>query len=236
MPTRTVHMTHPESYDAPKKYVLVLSCVDARLLDDLVGFLDHDNLTNRYYHVTLPGTSLGLTDRWKKDRPKPCKENQQKPNENLPVGSFVRKEPCYPIDLEDQFARWRLTFIDQVKAALILTEGQLTDIYIVQHEDCGAFRFYMEKNSSDMSDNDELEMHESYSQALVDDIKASFREVYNAIDTNCIPVQEKMPRLHTFYMDLRGHVTHLSTYPKDKSKPTAKSKATKTPSKPSVRN
>lgn len=59
------------------------------------------------------------------------------------------------IDLEDQFARWRLTFIDQVKAALILTEGQLTDIYIVQHEDCGAFRFYMEKNSSDMSDNDE---------------------------------------------------------------------------------
>lgn len=105
-----------KKYPAPKKYVLVLSCVDYRLLDDLVRFLDHDNLTNRYYHVALAGAALGVV-------PPP------KSAANPPVVA-----PDY----------WRKTFIDHVKATVELTHGQLSDIYIVQHEDCGAFRLFVE--------------------------------------------------------------------------------------------
>jgi carbonic anhydrase len=179
-------------YLPPKKYVLVLSCVDARLLDDLVRFLDHDNLTNRYYHVTLPGTALGLTKRIEEDAEDEC--------------------------LLLQFSRWRQTFIDQVKAAVILTEGKITDIYIVQHEDCGAFRVYIGKDSTDMPSLDERRMHQEYAHALLDDIADTFFEVYNPIDkTTGKPVQEKTPNVHAFYMDLRGQVRHLESYPKNSS-------------------
>jgi hypothetical protein len=45
-------------YRVPRKNILVLSCIDLRLTDDLLRFLDHDNLTNRYDHFALAGTSL----------------------------------------------------------------------------------------------------------------------------------------------------------------------------------
>jgi len=185
MPTHSALRTLQESgYRPPKKYVLVLSCVDARLLDDLVQFLDQDNLTNRYYHVTLPGTALGLTDR-------------------------VREDTC-DSDLLEQFARWRLTFIDQVRAALILTQGKVTDIYVVQHEDCGAFRVYLNKDSDEMQGDDEKEMHRDYACALYEDINANFDTVYNPVDCDGNRVQKKKPVVHMFYMDLRGNVEHLA--------------------------
>lgn len=185
MPTHSALRTLQESgYRPPKKYVLVLSCVDARLLDDLVQFLDQDNLTNRYYHVTLPGTALGLTDR-------------------------VREDTC-DAGLLEQFARWRLTFIDQVRAALILTQGMLTDIYVVQHEDCGAFRVYLDKDSDKMRCDQEKEMHWDYACALYEDINTNFDAVYNRTDRDGNGVQKKKPFVHLFYMDLRGNVEHLA--------------------------
>lgn len=50
---------HDLSYPPARGPVLLLSCMDPRLLDDLVEFMNHDNLCNRYDHVTLAGAALG---------------------------------------------------------------------------------------------------------------------------------------------------------------------------------
>jgi hypothetical protein len=181
---------HP--YKAPKKWALVLSCVDARLLDDLVSYLDEDNLTNRYYHVTLPGTALGLTDRVSED-------------------TSDKK-------LLRQFRRWRTTFIDQVQAAIILTNGQISDIYIVQHEDCGAFRVYVNKDSDCLCGDEELHLHRDYAHALLKDFQQNFHEIWNPVDkVTGKGIQPGAPFVHTFFMDLRGHMRHLETWPESQS-------------------
>jgi hypothetical protein len=56
-----IHYTHEHdlSYPPPKGPVLLLSCMDPRLLDDTVEFMNHDNLANRYDHVVLAGAALG---------------------------------------------------------------------------------------------------------------------------------------------------------------------------------
>ncbi|GAB3901869.1 hypothetical protein GCM10028803_27350 [Larkinella knui] len=51
--------TPTNSYPAPRKNVLLLSCMDLRLLDDIVRFMQRDNLTNRYDQFILAGSSLG---------------------------------------------------------------------------------------------------------------------------------------------------------------------------------
>lgn len=48
-------LEHP----APRGPVLLLSCIDLRLLDEIVRFMAADGLTNRYDHITLAGASLG---------------------------------------------------------------------------------------------------------------------------------------------------------------------------------
>ncbi|MBV8383761.1 MAG: hypothetical protein JO355_00045 [Planctomycetaceae bacterium] len=40
--------------------VLLLSCMDLRLLDEIVAYMDGRNLTDRYDHVILAGAALGV--------------------------------------------------------------------------------------------------------------------------------------------------------------------------------
>lgn len=47
------------TYPPPLGHVLLLSCMDPRVLDDTVTFMNHDNLENRYDHVILAGAALG---------------------------------------------------------------------------------------------------------------------------------------------------------------------------------
>ncbi len=54
------HDSYDISYPPPRKAVLLLTCMDLRLMDDIVQFMDHDNLTNRYDHVTIAGCALGV--------------------------------------------------------------------------------------------------------------------------------------------------------------------------------
>lgn len=51
--------SHNLSYPPPKGNVLLLSCMDLRLLDDIVDFMDQDNLSNRYDQFILAGAALG---------------------------------------------------------------------------------------------------------------------------------------------------------------------------------
>lgn len=193
MPAHTApQAAYPVEYPAPRKYVLVISCMDARLLDDLVYFLDHDNLTNRYYHLTFAGTSLGLTAR-------------------------VNDDLGDPNDPPAHFAQWRQAFIDHFQAAVLLTKGTITDVYIVQHADCGAFREYLGRDAADMTHTAELQMHRDYAKALLDDIVKNFCDVYNppGKPDPALRVQEKKPSIYTFFMDLRGGVTLLDRWPEE---------------------
>lgn len=45
--------------DPPRKQVLLLTCMDLRLLDDTVRFMNRLNLQNRYDHLVLAGSSMG---------------------------------------------------------------------------------------------------------------------------------------------------------------------------------
>lgn len=54
------HDAYDLSHPPPRKAVLLLTCMDLRLMDDVVQFMDHDNLTNRYDHVTVAGGALGV--------------------------------------------------------------------------------------------------------------------------------------------------------------------------------
>lgn len=193
MPVCTsIHRAYPPdtAYAAPKKYVLVLSCVDYRLLDDLIRFLDRDNLTNRYYHVALAGAALGAV-------PPPQDD-----------GDPAVVAPAY----------WRQTFIDHVRATVRLTHGELTDIYIVQHQDCGAFKLYV-NGFKHWDEPNQRGCNERYARALADDIAAQFCAAYNGAHEHeeGRTVQEKPPAVHAFYMDLRGNVSHIGSRvpPKD---------------------
>lgn len=59
-------MAKPTSRDSvckhapPRKHVLLLSCMDQRLLDDTVSFMDSYNLANRYDQVVFAGAALGV--------------------------------------------------------------------------------------------------------------------------------------------------------------------------------
>jgi hypothetical protein len=59
MPLVRLPLTHDDSYQPARGPVLLLSCMDLRFIDEIVEFMDHDGLTNRYDHVILAGASLG---------------------------------------------------------------------------------------------------------------------------------------------------------------------------------
>ncbi len=47
-------------YPPPRKNVLLLSCMDLRLIDDIVPFMEGDNLANRYDQLVFAGAALGV--------------------------------------------------------------------------------------------------------------------------------------------------------------------------------
>ncbi|WP_422928169.1 carbonic anhydrase [Singulisphaera sp. PoT] len=57
----------PGKYPPPRHNVLVLSCMDLRLIDELAAFMDRDNLTNRYDHLVIAGAALGVTHHTKRN-------------------------------------------------------------------------------------------------------------------------------------------------------------------------
>lgn len=48
------------NYRLPRRNVVLLSCMDLRLMSELTEFMERDNLTNRYDHLIFAGASLGV--------------------------------------------------------------------------------------------------------------------------------------------------------------------------------
>lgn len=183
---------YPQCYPAPRKFGLVIGCVDCRLLDDLVRFLDHDNLTNRYYQATFAGCAIGVCS--KPPRPRA-------PGAKLPG-----------------FAKWRATLVDHLKLVLKLTKGDLTDVYIIEHTDCGAYRVFLDRDYyADPSNPDaagEHKDHEHYARILAEDLAGWFasddaKELEAEIQETNKNFKLTAPLVRGFLMDLRGGVDLL---------------------------
>lgn len=178
--------TYPTGYKVPKKNVLVIGCIDPRLLDDLGNFLNRDNLQNRYDHFVLAGTSLL------------CSHQEELFVKDLPgvdsYGTYSR--------------RWRKTLFDHLDIAIAL--HQIKDVYIVEHEDCGAYTHFLDKKKVDLSSREEeIEWHRKFAAELAKEIHGTEYEETDG-DGN-----RKKYRLgvHCFFIDLRGDVELLETLP-----------------------
>lgn len=188
---------YPQHYPAPRKYALVIGCVDCRLLDDLVRFLDHDNLTNRYYQATFAGCTIALSSKAPTYYPRCDKAGK-------PVG-----EPM-------NFAAWQGAALDHLKLVLKLTKGDLTDVYLVEHTDCGAYREFIGLDAH-ATPKREREVHTEYARAFAEELVAWYdsregleliaelRERYGA--------EVRAPLVRGFLMDLRGCVEPLFDLP-----------------------
>jgi hypothetical protein len=159
-----------EDYRLPKKNILVIGCIDLRLTDNLVHFLHFDNLHNRYDHFTLAGTSLLCSGR-----------------EDLFVADLFTEEKFASLRYAKQVLH------DHVRIAVAL--HKIEDVYIVEHEDCGAYVNFLDGTKVDMSTPaKEREWHKTFATELADTLCETYRL-----------------HAHCFFIDLRGNVQLLYT-------------------------
>lgn len=141
MPVIRLPSEHGVDYAPPRGQVLLLTCMDLRLLDDTAQFMDHDNLGNRYDHVILAGASLGALG-----------------------APGARDADGNPIDM----SHWRQTFFDHLKAAIDL--HGVEDVYILEHRHCGAyhkvFRVSKDFGDSKKDRDEEAKCHLKYARKL----------------------------------------------------------------------
>ena len=182
-----------ELYQLPKKNVLVISCIDLRLTDNLLHFLHHDNLTNRYDHIALAGTSLcTCADSHAEDF---CESNLKQ---------------------YKQFKHWNETLEDHLEIAITL--HHIKDVYIIEHEDCGAYKQFL-KNGDFSTKAKEWKQHQIFAKELANKINAKSyhdkKKRKNGDENE--DVQEKYNlNVHCFMIDLRGNIDLLYTTKKPK--------------------
>lgn len=147
------------SLPTPRRQVLLLTCMDLRLLDNTVAFMNEYNLTNRYDHVAIAGAALGVM-------------NCSSP----------------PFDGSKQAPRstWKDVFFHHLDVAINNLQRNIKDIFILEHRDCGAYeQFHPSHNFPYGDDESEQALEEMHHReqafGLVDEI-ASFtaRQLRNA--------------------------------------------------------
>lgn len=145
------HYDLPHSYDntylPPRGNVLLLSCMDLRLMDNIIHFMNHDNLTNRYDHVIFAGAALGALG-----------APGAKDHEGNPLN----------------FSHWKTAFEDHLGAAIDLHD--VKDVYILEHRNCGAYHkvFHVSKDFSDSvaDQKNEEKCHLKYAKLLEKQIES----------------------------------------------------------------
>lgn len=200
---------YPDDYPAPRKFVVVISCIDYRLLDDLVRFLTHENLINRYYHVSFAGAALLLS-------------HEIEDAAKWPVPKCGRPDG----------RPWREMLYAHLETVIALTGGRVSDVYIVEHRDCGAYEHFLTGSHHSPEDeenrDDERHEHTTFARALSAELTAWFAEYQERVESaqarpkppECpkAPLSE-LPHVHCFLMGLRGEVERLDEPPKRKKRP-----------------
>lgn len=124
-------------YDPPQHNVLLVTCMDLRLIDNIVEFMNHDNLCNRYDHIVFAGAALGAL--------------------GAPGGKTEQGAP-------NERPAWHETFKDHLGAAVEL--HRVKDVYIVEHRGCGAYSKVFHILDEAAGADDELECHAHYAAQL----------------------------------------------------------------------
>ncbi len=109
--TQRVLTTNPYRHPTPKRQVLLLTCMDLRFLDDVTRFMDGYNLQNRYDHLVFAGAALGVL----------CGTS--------PAVDDSRTEPSV----------WKDTFFHHLTITIEVLQRPMSDIFILEHRDCGAY-------------------------------------------------------------------------------------------------
>jgi len=172
----TLSYPSEKDYKLPKHNVLVLGCIDLRLTDNLLDFLNFDNLQNRYDHMILAGTSLLCTQK----------------NKHLLIEDPKAKDPTG--SPRSNYANWRQVFYDHLHIAEVL--HAIKDVYIVEHLDCGAYKKFLDPGKVDMSTLAlEKKWHKTFSVELADDIQ----KTHPALNVHCflIDLRGNVELLHT---------------------------------------
>ena len=187
MPTYVAQRAYIDDGPAPRKFVLVISCIDCRLMDDLVRFLDHDNLTNRYYHIAFAGTGLCLTGEI---------NNHPEPRCGRP-----------------DFRPWCAMLEEHLKVVFELTGGKIEDIYIIEHRDCGAYAKYLGKDYYPYDGKPKLDEekrdHTNFAHALRDELQDWFDATLPKLAADLGLPSLRIPHIHSFLMGVRGEVESL---------------------------
>jgi carbonic anhydrase len=196
MADETKEYRHP----APRKNVLLLSCMDARLLDQLVDFMNTSNLTNRYDHVVFAGAAMGV----------------------LHLSS-----PPHDGDVAKP-SEWKHVFFHHLQVAIDVLHRPIRDIWILQHRDCGAFEHFHpthnEPYGDDPADQELEETHHAeqaflLARAIRDFCKKQEDDAHRMEKTaRAADAKSKAKKraaawkgihVRCFLMDLLGDVTHL---------------------------
>lgn len=185
----------------PRKLVLLLSCMDARLLDDTVSFMNYYNLENRYDHVAFAGAALGVL--------------------HLSSPPVSGSSPSLG-------SSWKEVFFHHLQIAIDLLGRQIKDIFILEHRDCGAYQHchlthrepYMEDEAGQAL---EEQHHRDQAFLLAESIRtycrtqqrdARDKEIHAPTEAQKVLARERFAawdgiHIKCFLMDLRGNVTHL---------------------------
>ena len=102
-------------HPTPRKHVLVLTCMDLRLLDDTVSFMDQYNLANRYDQIVFAGSALGV----------------------LRLSS-----PSVNDHSQSTRSVWKDVLFHHLQIAIDVLDRTVKDIFILEHRDCGAYEHY----------------------------------------------------------------------------------------------
>lgn len=185
----------------PRKHVLLLTCMDVRLIDNTVTYMNSLNLTNRYDQVVFAGAALGVL------------HMSSPPHEGHPVSTG---------------AAWRDVFFHHLHLAIEVLDRNVGDIFIVEHRDCGAYQHYHPTHNEPYGDDpagQELEEKHHREQAFqlaraireycVKQQDVS-REAIRATENGAVRVESEWRlkswsniRVQCFLMDLRGQVLPL---------------------------
>lgn len=169
----------------PRKHVMLLSCMDQRLLDNIVHFMNALNLQNRYDQVIFAGASMGAS---------------QLGSPLFPTTPPPTKPPLQ--------IPWREVFFDHLVTAIDGLDRPIHDIFLLEHMDCGAYkelhpdanvkRLYKESHDADGWRPFHLAETMSFAAEVVTFCKGQPRRK-----------QWKDIRVWSLLMDLRGRVETL---------------------------
>lgn len=185
----------------PRKQVLLLTCMDLRLLDNTVAFMNEYNLANRYDQLAFAGASLGVMH---------C------------------SSPPYDGGGKGRRSSWKDVFFHHFEVAINELQRNIKDVFIMEHRDCGAYeQFHPTHNFAYGDDQAEQALEEMHHReqafGLADEIARFCEQQLKAAERAPKKGKEaidpweaerrakawKEIKSHCFLMDLRGDVKHL---------------------------